>query len=81
MAIHCLKLGDALCFPRRLSVHGVRMDRSQPPLQHHGVRIDIAGWDPQAKEPASLENPLLFYSVWSYQATAQFSLTLPRLDH
>ena len=44
MAIHCLKLGDALCFPRRLSVHGVRMDRSQPPLQHHGVRIDIVGW-------------------------------------
>ena len=45
MAIHCLKLGDALCFPRRLSVHGVRMDRSQPPLEHHGVRINIAAWD------------------------------------
>ena len=56
-------------------MHGVRMDRSQPPLEHNGVRINLAVWDPQAKEPASLENPLLFYSAWSYQATAQLSLT------
>ena len=62
-------------------MHGVRMDRSQPPLEHNGVRINLAVWDPQAKEPASLENPLLFYSAWSYQVMAQFSLTLPRLDH
>ena len=41
MAVHCLKLGNDLCFPRRLSLHGVRMDRSQPPLEHHGMRIGI----------------------------------------
>ena len=62
-------------------MHGVRMDRSQPPLEHNGVSINLAVRDPQAKEPASLENPLLFYSAWSYQVMAQFSLTLPRLDH
>ena len=82
MAIHCLKLGDALCFPRRLSVHGVRMDRSQPPLQHHGVRIDIAkggGIRNARRGTASLENRLLwynqrlssFYSAWRHQTTAR----------
>ena len=82
MAIHCLKLGDALCFPRRLSVHGVRMDRSQPPLQHHGVRIVIAGWEGfemRERGTASLENQLLwcnqrlrsFCSAWRHKATAR----------